>query len=125
MDDNVLWARRMDERRLLITTDKGFAQHRRERHHGILIVRLRQPNEAKIHNRVMRAIKQFSESNCRASSWLCVTPCKASVARRLETTTPAAAASTPKNSPTRKKCPANSTIVPFLGRVAESLALLA
>ncbi|HTD86465.1 MAG TPA: hypothetical protein VK850_07790 [Candidatus Binatia bacterium] len=28
----------------------------------ILIVRLRQPNEAKIHDRVMRAIKQFAES---------------------------------------------------------------
>ena len=52
----------MSERRLLITTDKGFAQHRQEAHHGILIVRLRQPNEAKIHARVMGAVKQFSES---------------------------------------------------------------
>ena len=62
MDDDVLWARVLNERRLLITTDKGFAQHRSEAHHGILIVRLRQPNEAKIHERVMRAIRQFSES---------------------------------------------------------------
>jgi len=62
MDDDVLWARLMNERRLLITTDKGFAQHRQQAHHGILIVRLRQPNEAKIHDRVMRAMKQFRES---------------------------------------------------------------
>jgi predicted nuclease of predicted toxin-antitoxin system len=62
MEDDVLWTRLMNEGRLLITTDKGFAQHRQEPHHGILIVRLRQPNEAKIHDRVMRAMKRFSES---------------------------------------------------------------
>ena len=62
MDDDVLWARLMNERRLLITTDKGFAQHRHQAHHGILIVRLRQPNEAKIHDRAMRAMKQFHNS---------------------------------------------------------------
>src|SRR5678815_1507372 len=62
MQDEVLWTRIMKEGRLLITTDKGFTQHRHESHHGILIVRLRQPNEAKIHERVLRAIKQFSES---------------------------------------------------------------
>ncbi|HTD88223.1 MAG TPA: DUF5615 family PIN-like protein, partial [Candidatus Binatia bacterium] len=61
MEDDVLWTRLMNERRLLITTDKGFAQHRQEPHHGILIVRLRQPNEAKIHDRVMRAMKRFPE----------------------------------------------------------------
>src|SRR5262245_58970199 len=47
LDDEVLWTRLMKENRLLITTDKGFAQHRQEAHCGILIVRLRQPNEAK------------------------------------------------------------------------------
>ena len=62
MDDDVLWTRMLNESRLLITTDKGFAQHRSEAHHGILIVRLRQPNEAKIHERVMRALRQFAES---------------------------------------------------------------
>ena len=62
MDDDVLWARVINEGRLLITTDKGFAQHRSESHHGILIVRLRQPNEAKIHDRVLRTMKHFSES---------------------------------------------------------------
>ena len=54
MEDDALWARVMQQRRLLITTDKGFAQHRHEAHQGILIVRLRQPNELKIHDRVMR-----------------------------------------------------------------------
>ena len=62
MDDDVLWARLMNEGRLLITTDKGFTQHRDEPHFGILIVRLRQPNEVKIHDRVMRAMRQFAES---------------------------------------------------------------
>jgi len=62
IDDDLLWARMLNERRLLITTDKGFAQHRGESHPGVLIVRLRQPNEAKIHERVMRAIRQFPES---------------------------------------------------------------
>ncbi|MCX6903296.1 MAG: DUF5615 family PIN-like protein [Verrucomicrobia bacterium] len=61
MDDDLLWARVLREQRLLITTDKGFAQHRQEAHPGILIVRLRQPNEASIHHRVMRAVSQFPE----------------------------------------------------------------
>src|SRR5688500_7842325 len=63
VDDDVWWARLVNEHRVLITTDKGFAQHREESHFGILIVRLRQPNEAKIHDRVMRAIRQFAESD--------------------------------------------------------------
>jgi predicted nuclease of predicted toxin-antitoxin system len=63
MDDDLLWARLLREQRLLITTDKGFAQHRQESHHGMLIVRLRQPNEAKIHERVMRAVSQYAEAD--------------------------------------------------------------
>lgn len=63
MDDDALWARLLRERRLLITTDKGFAQRRQELHPGILVVRLRQPNEAKIHDRVMRALRQFPETD--------------------------------------------------------------
>jgi predicted nuclease of predicted toxin-antitoxin system len=49
MSDEALWEMAQRERRLLITTDKGFGQHRYELHHGILVVRLRQPNEEKIH----------------------------------------------------------------------------
>lgn len=59
--DDMLWARTQAERRLLISTDKGFVQRRDESHSGILVVRLRQPNEQKIHKRVIQAISQFSE----------------------------------------------------------------
>jgi len=61
LSDDLLWALAQNERRLLITTDKGFVHHRSEAHSGILVVRLRQPNEQKIHERVMHAINQFSE----------------------------------------------------------------
>lgn len=59
--DDLLWALAQNESRLLITTDKGFVQHRGESHLGILVVRLRQPNERKIHERVIHAINQFQE----------------------------------------------------------------
>ncbi len=62
MSDDLLWELVIRERRMLITTDKGFVQHRGEAHHGVLVVRLRQPNEQKIHERVMQAIAQFSEN---------------------------------------------------------------
>jgi predicted nuclease of predicted toxin-antitoxin system len=61
ISDEVLWEIVQNENRLLITTDKGFVPHRLESHHGILVVRLRQPNAQKIHERVMRAINQFAE----------------------------------------------------------------
>jgi len=57
--DELLWHLAQRQQRLLITTDKGFSSYRREDHHGLLIVRLHQPNEAKIHHRVMQAIGQF------------------------------------------------------------------
>ena len=44
MTDDALWEIAQQEGRLLITTDKGFTQHREEFHHSILIVRLKQPN---------------------------------------------------------------------------------
>ncbi len=60
MTDDALWEMIQSERRLLITTDKGFTLHRDELHHGILIVRLRQPNRYKIHQRVMQAMTRFA-----------------------------------------------------------------
>jgi uncharacterized protein with PIN domain len=60
MADDTLWEMVQREGRLLITTDKGFTQHRDELHYGVLIVRLRQPNRHKIHQRVMRAMAQFT-----------------------------------------------------------------
>ena len=61
MPDDLVWALVTKEERVLITTDKGFGQHRSELHNGLLIVRLRQPNEQRIHERVMQAINAFSE----------------------------------------------------------------
>jgi len=58
--DDALWEAAQQEGRLLITTDKGFAQHRDESHFGILVVRLRQPNRHRIHERVMQAMSQFT-----------------------------------------------------------------
>ena len=57
--DEALWQLVQKQGRLLITTDKGFTRHRDKPHHGILIVRLRQPNRHKIHQRIMQAMKGF------------------------------------------------------------------
>lgn len=59
MTDKSLWELAQGQKRLLITTDKVFAQRRDELHHGILIIRLRQPNRHRIHQRIMQATKQF------------------------------------------------------------------
>ena len=61
MFDDELWPLAQAEQRMLVTTDKGFSEHRDEQHHGILIVRLRQPNEQRIHARIMAAFEQFTE----------------------------------------------------------------
>jgi len=65
MPDDLLWELVTKEQRLLITTDKGFVQHRNELHYGILVVRLRQPNERRIHERAMRAIEVFAPGEWR------------------------------------------------------------
>lgn len=59
IEDDALWETIQREKRLLITTDKGFTQHREELHQGILVVRLKQPNRRKIHQRVMQAITRI------------------------------------------------------------------
>jgi uncharacterized protein with PIN domain len=63
MDDEKLWLLAQSDNRLLITTDKGFASHRDENHHGILIARLHQPNQERIHARLMAAFQQFTEDD--------------------------------------------------------------
>jgi len=63
LNDDLLWADVQLEQRILITTDKGFVSRRNERHYGVLIVRLRQPNEQKIHNRVLQALHRFAEKD--------------------------------------------------------------
>lgn len=63
MFDDELWLFAQSEQRMLVTTDKGFSEYRDERHFGILIVRLRQPNEQRIHARIIAAFRQFSDGD--------------------------------------------------------------
>lgn len=60
LPDQQLWQKAVEQERLLITTDKGFAEHRDERHYGILIIRLKQPSAVKIHQRVLQALKRYT-----------------------------------------------------------------
>ncbi len=60
--DSDLWALALAECRALSTTDKGFTEYRPVPHHGILIVRLRQPNRQKIHTAVMHVIERFPDA---------------------------------------------------------------
>jgi predicted nuclease of predicted toxin-antitoxin system len=60
ISDEVLWQKVQKEKCLLITTDKGFSNYREQPHHGILIIRLKQPTRLKVHQRVMQALKRHS-----------------------------------------------------------------
>ena len=60
MTDQKLWQKAVQEKRLLITTDKGFAEHRDDQHYGLLIICLKQPTGAKIHQRVLQALKRYT-----------------------------------------------------------------
>jgi predicted nuclease of predicted toxin-antitoxin system len=62
LTDADLWSMAVGERRLLVTTDKGFTEYRAAGHDGILVVRLHQPNRLKIHQSVMHALARFSEA---------------------------------------------------------------
>jgi predicted nuclease of predicted toxin-antitoxin system len=57
--DEELWKKARREKRLLITTDKGFARNRHEEHNGLLIVALRRPNRRRITERVIEAMSLF------------------------------------------------------------------
>ena len=61
MSDEEVWKKVQEEQRLLISTDKGFAQKRHENHNGVLVIRLKQPNRLKIHNKVIQAMNRFKE----------------------------------------------------------------
>ena len=60
ISDEQLWTLTQQQKRLLITTDKGFTQYRTFQHHGILIVLLSQANRYRIHERVMQALSDYS-----------------------------------------------------------------
>ncbi len=57
--DARLWKKVQKEKRLLITTDRGFARNRHGRHEGILIVVLRRSNRHRITQRVVEAMRLF------------------------------------------------------------------
>lgn len=63
MQDDELWMMVQRQRCLFITTDKGFTKYRTIRHHGVLIIRLRQPNRYRIHHRIMQGLAQFAETD--------------------------------------------------------------
>jgi len=69
--DSVLWQIATTEGRLLITTDKGFTAYRTAPHHGMLLVRLRQPNRHKINSAVMLALGRFREAEWPILLWPC------------------------------------------------------
>jgi len=60
-NDDAVWSLVRKGRRMLITTDKGFINHRQENNWGILIIRLRQPNRLRIHQHVMQMVRRFSD----------------------------------------------------------------
>ncbi|HWZ43869.1 MAG TPA: DUF5615 family PIN-like protein [Candidatus Saccharimonadales bacterium] len=62
LPDPDLWQTATVEARLLVTTDKGFTTYRTLPHHGILVVRLRQPNRHKINNAVTQAMQRFQDT---------------------------------------------------------------
>jgi predicted nuclease of predicted toxin-antitoxin system len=58
MVDEELWKLAQAEEALLITTDKGFTRNISPKHFGLLVVRLKQPNESRIHVRIMEAMRR-------------------------------------------------------------------
>ena len=61
LPDANLWSMALAEGRVLVTTDKGFTERRSDRHSGILVVRLRQPNRHRIHHAALIALGRFAE----------------------------------------------------------------
>lgn len=59
--NSILWKLTQKNHRFFITTDKGFTEYRDSNHYGILIIRLRQPNRHKIHDKVLLAMEQIKE----------------------------------------------------------------
>jgi predicted nuclease of predicted toxin-antitoxin system len=60
ISDEELWNKALTEKRLLVTTDKGFALKRNRNHSGILIIVLHQPKLEIIHKRVIGALEEFT-----------------------------------------------------------------
>ena len=63
ISNSKLWKLTQKECCLFITTDKGFTDYRDTLHYGIIIIRLKQPNRNKIHEKAILAINQFKEKD--------------------------------------------------------------
>jgi len=63
--DDVVWRIAQDEKRLLITTDRGFMTRRGEDHGGVLMVCLSRPNRQRIHESVLLALESSTEGEWR------------------------------------------------------------
>lgn len=61
LSDDGIWEIVQKERRLLITTDKGFSNYRDDRHQGIMAVCLKHPNRKKIHSRILQVLFKWDE----------------------------------------------------------------
>lgn len=64
LDDSSLWQIAQRDSALLMTTDKGFFKNHRERHAGLLIIRLRQANRLRLHRRILHLFARY-----RAEDW--------------------------------------------------------
>jgi predicted nuclease of predicted toxin-antitoxin system len=62
ISDDRVWELAQQQRALVVTTDKGFVRHGPP-HSGVLVVRLRQPNQERIHQRILKALAFFEESS--------------------------------------------------------------
>jgi predicted nuclease of predicted toxin-antitoxin system len=60
LDDAELWELAQREKRLLITTDRGFLIYRNNSHRGVLVVLLSQPARLRIHRKIMKVFEQFA-----------------------------------------------------------------
>jgi predicted nuclease of predicted toxin-antitoxin system len=65
VDDDELWTLAQEDKRLFITTDKGFTRFRNLNHFGLIVIRLKKPNRMKIHQRVIHAFHQIHEEDWR------------------------------------------------------------
>lgn len=62
ISDDQIWELDQQHLALLVSTDKRFVR-RRPPHHGVLVIRLRQPNQERIHQRVFSALKHFADAS--------------------------------------------------------------
>jgi predicted nuclease of predicted toxin-antitoxin system len=61
IEDEEIWTMVTQEKRILLTTDKGFSQYRNKNQPGILIILLSKPNRTILHQKAMKGLFQFTE----------------------------------------------------------------